>query len=345
MDARRWHHQCMTDPPSRPTAISIQQATAMTPAERKRYAAQVQWWMRQRSLETPELQSLAEALTAAEEANRHTPPGAKQILAVSGPNGVGKSTLMRSWAAARYREWIRDETEASNEGIPIWRPAEFTECDIIPVCWINLHSAARVKDLNSQILDFLGLPSKDVTSVQTGRIIRAWVRHRTRLLVIDDVHLLKLTEKIGRDVLDHLKHLNTELGELGGTVILIGANLDGSRLVADPQIAARLEAHHLTPHTIATKTGKRRWQQLLEYQERALAPLLPLSTPGSLHVELAGELWKRTQGYLGDLKLVLAAGTDAAITNGTYRIAAADIRGTRLSARAEHQASTLIQGT
>ena len=165
----------------------------MTAAERKRFAARVDQWMRERSLETPELQRLASALTAAEEANRHTPPGAKQILAVSGPNGVGKSTLMRYWAAARYRERIDNDAETNDEGIPFWRPAEFTECDIIPVCWINLHSAARVKDLNTQILDFLGLPSKDVTSVQTGRIIRAWERHRTRLLIIDDVHLLKLT--------------------------------------------------------------------------------------------------------------------------------------------------------
>lgn len=342
MHARLWHRECLTPPVLEPAALLPGAIPTMSREDRASYADSVRRWLRSKSIVTPDLHHLADLLTDTEEANRQSPPGAKKILVVSGPNGAGKSTAIRKWANNRYRGWIREHTDRDLEGVPFWRPAEFTECDILPVCWVNLHSAARIKDLNSQILSFLGLPPDGVTRAQTGRVSRSFDRHKIRLLVIDDVHLLKTSEKIGREVLDHLKHLNTELGELGGTVLLVGANLDGSELLTDPQIAARLDLHHLDPYPVSTATERRRWQLLLKSMEIELAPYLPNSQPGMLHDQFAGELWKRTQGYLGDLSTILAEATYAAIVDGTFSLTKSHLAVARLSSRA-HTEQVLLE--
>lgn len=345
MDARRWHRDSHATGLLQPPAVDRHSLAAMSRTRRIAYADEVRSWLRGRTILTPTLKSVADSLTDAEAANRESPPGAKTILAVSGPNGLGKSTLVRRWAASRYREWTQSVLERSADGLPVWRPDELTECDIVPVCWVNLHAAARIKDLNSQVLSFLGLPSDGVARVQTGRVLNACDRHRIRLLVIDDAHLLKSSQKIGREVLDHVKHLNTELGEMGATMVLIGANLKGGGLLEDPQIAARLDVHHLEPYAVDTTEDRRRWQTLLAHEERTLAPHLPELTAGTLHSDLAGHLWKRSQGYLGDLALLLTEGTRAALVNGSGQITTDHFDAVRLRARASSAKSRLeIQG-
>lgn len=334
MDARRWHRDCHATMVPEPVGLDWQGFEAMSTDSRTAYADQVRSWLRSRTILTPTLGAVAEALTEGETSNRESPPGAKTILAVSGPNGLGKSTLVRRWAASRYREWTSPVTERAVDGLPVWHPDQYTECDIVPVCWVNLHAAARIKDLNSQILSYLGLPSDGVARVQTGRVLNACGRHRIRLLVIDDAHLLKSSQKVGREVLDHVKHLNTELGEMGATVVLIGANLMGGDLLEDPQIAARLDAHHLKPYAVVTVDERRRWQTLLAHEERVLAPYLPNLKTGMLHSELAGQLWKCSQGYLGDLALLLTESLRAALVDGTGRITIDHLNEVRLSARA-----------
>lgn len=341
MDARRWHRDSYATGQSQPLAVDRQSLAAMPRTRRIAYADQVRSWLRGRTILTPTLVSVADSLTGAETANRESPPGAKTILAVSGPNGLGKSTLVRRWAASRYREWTHPVVDRSADGLPVWRPDELTECDIVPVCWVNLHAAARIKDVNSQILSFFGLPSDGVARVQTGRVLNACDRHRIRLLVIDDVHLLKSSQKVGREVLDHVKHLNTELGEIGATMVLIGANLKGGGLLEDPQIAARLDVHHLEPYAVDTMEERRRWQTLLAHEEEALAPHLPELTAGVLHSDLAGHLWKRSQGYLGDLSLLLTEATRAALVDGSGQLTTDHLDEVRLRARANSAKSRL----
>jgi len=91
-----------------------------------------------------------------------------------------------------------------------------------------------------------------------------------RLVVVDDAHLLKMNRVGGREVLDYLKFLNTELGELHGTLVLVGAHLDGGPIVTDPQIEARLHLLHLHPFGIEAREEQVAWKRFLRDADATL---------------------------------------------------------------------------
>ena len=56
-----------------------------------------------------------------------------------------------------------------------------------------------------------------------------------------------------------------------------------------------------------------------------------------LFTKLAGELWHRTQGYLGDLTELVGGAALAAINDGTYKILLKHLDSVELSQRAESE--------
>jgi hypothetical protein len=118
----------------------------------------------------------------------------------------------------------------------------------------------------------MGYPSEGLVRVTTTRVVHAFRQHGVRLLLIDDSHFLDVSNKDSRDMLDFLKYLNTELGELGGTMILIGADLHESPLYLDPQINSRLERLTLTPYPLVTEDDKRTWSRFLKDAEGCCCP-------------------------------------------------------------------------
>lgn len=344
MTAHRWHRASIAMDVEAPDQLKAAELNSASPEVREQYAAQVRKWYRAQFFTTPDREAIARHLSETVRANDDSLPGAKTFMSVTGPNGAGKSTFVKRWAMERYRESALEYPASELDGRPVWHPDPQTECDVVPVCWVNLPSAARVKDLNAVILEFLGLPGEGLARLQTGRVLGACERHLVRLLIIDDAHLLNTGQRIGREVLDHVKVLNTELGELGASIVLVGANLEGGELLTDPQIAARLKAHFLGPIDVHRDAGRLPWQIMLASQERALAPFLPGLSTGVLHDDFAGLLWKRTQGYLGDVRDLLAETAGRAIEDGTGAITQALIEAVPLSARAEAREAMLPGG-
>lgn len=334
MDAYQWHRQCLESEPREPARRTKQQWTRLCDRELEECRGELRRWIRTLNIDTPEFEGIETTLTAVVDANSETPPGAKQLVAVTGPNALGKSTLVKRWARNRYRNWIPSEV-AEQDSLPVWTPSPDVEADLCPVVWVNLHSSARIKEFDAQFLEFFGLPGEGVARSLSTRVIRAAARHGVKVLVVDDAHLLKTNWKGGRDVLDHVKHINTELGEQGASIVLVGANLSGGDIVTDPQIAGRLRLITLPTYGLDTSADRTRWQQLLADVEDKVLPHLPDGRPGMLESELAGTLWKRTQGYVGDLARLIAEATINANADGTHSISSGHIAAVPLSARAE----------
>lgn len=334
MNSIQWHRQCVAKEPAEPFPLTKTQWSRLSDAELEAHRTQLRQWIRNLYIDSPELAEIEATLTAVVDANSESPPGAKQLVAVTGPNALGKSTLVKRWARSRYRHWIQDGS-VELDSLPVWAPTPDVEADLCPVVWVNLHSSARIKEFDAQFLEFFGLPGEGVTRSLSTRVIRAAARHGVKVLVVDDAHLLKTNWKGGRDVLDHVKHINTELGEQGASIVLVGANLAGGDIVTDPQIAGRLRLVTLPTYGTVTRAEQERWQRVLVDVEDKLLPHLPAGTPGMLESDLAGPLWKRTQGYIGDLARLIAEAVINANADGSHSISARHIAAVPLSARAE----------
>jgi hypothetical protein len=334
MDSLLWHAFCTRVVPAEPAPLTLREYQALSPAERRAHIDQLERWLGQLYVHTAELETLAQRLSRIVHRNSQTLPGAKDIALITGPNLVGKSTFTKMWAKGRYAEWTADAS-IDIRGMPVWYPDAGTEYDLCPVIWINLQSAAQRSTLDAQILEFFGLPDAPLARGMTSRVVRAVQRHRVWVVVVDDVQLMKTNLTKGREVLDHVKHLNTELGENGASLVLVGANLNDGDLVADPQVAGRLKKMVFPRYEIDTVDEARTWQRIVRDIEIRLLPHLPAGKEGMLFTDLAGELWHLTQGFIGELVALIRKATLDATTDGTHMILRHHLEAVSVSERAE----------
>jgi hypothetical protein len=273
-------------------------------------------------------------MTRAVRANAYSPPGAKNIVALSGRNLAGKSALAKRWGRSIYRE-LTEHSLLDNRGRPFYRPTEGWEVDFCPVVFINMAAGAKMAAFDALILSFFGLPTDGRVRELTASAVRAIQRHRTKVLVIDDAHFIKTVCKDARDVLDHIKKINTEIGEVGATLVLVGADLPDNALVHDPQIAGRMKLRAFPEYEVESAAEQITWQRIVMNLEDQVLPYLPAGKPGMLSIDLAGELWLRTQGYLGELRELICESTILATEDRSHRIRRKHLDAVDLSVRAE----------
>lgn len=334
MDSALWHRFCNSRELEEPVPLSRQEWKSLSDKDRRSHVIQLRRWFAQIYIDTDELKALARSLNHIVQNNEETPPGAKDIAIITGPYLAGKSTFTKRWAKSKYLEWTAD-SQRDARGRPVWRPAVGTENDRYPVVWINLQPGAQKSALDSQFLHFVNLLGAFSAREMTNAVVRAVLRHRVRALIIDDVHLMKTDLKRGREVLDHVKHLNTELGEYNASLILVGAELAGSTLAVDPQIRGRLKLITFPRYSVNEIDGQRSWQRILRDLETRISPHLSSAKDGMLYRRLAGELWDRTGGSLGSLKELVTKATLEAIDDGSHKILHRHIDGVILNASAE----------
>lgn len=313
MDAELWHHQATAAMVAAPQPVTAADLDAMNSMGRSAYADAVRAALRARRVSSPVHNATATAIDHALESALLEPPGARTILALSAPYTAGKSTLIKNWAQDRYRTWAKPTGPTAR---PRWTPRPGITADLVPVCYLTLLSESRSKDLYTQILSFVGYPASGVERTLALRAVKALQTHGVRLVILDDAHMLRATSVTGRATLNAVKHLNTELGEVGGVLMLVGAELTGGDVLSDPQIRGRLSEHTLAPYEVDTATGRAQWQRFLKNCEDLLLPYLPDETVGLFSSRLAGYLWRRTQGYVGDTTRLLIDATATAIEAG-----------------------------
>lgn len=340
MDAHTWHQHARARQPAAPDKFTLTEVRALSAADRDAHLLGLREWLAALQLPTVSTRTVSSTLSEVVETNGDSGPGAKTIVAIDALNTVGKSTAVRAWALDAYRQWIG--ARLSDAHLPSWSPEPGMHAHEVPIAWINLQSAARIRDFNAQILTYFGYPTEGPIRSLSTRIAGAIGRHRVRVLVVDDVHLLDTRFKDGREVLDHLKHVNTELGERGATMVLVGAGLHESPILSDPQIAGRLRVVELAPFGIDTMDDKRAWQEFLVDVEQLLLPYLPGAKDGLLAKTHVSRIWRRTQGFVGDAATLLRGALAAAARDGTWTVTASQLDSIPLSRRATLQEQALL---
>lgn len=302
MDARMWHRQALTENRPLPTPLALKELDTRPAPDQDAYSSELSAALLSILAPSVMTQRATKRLTALVIRNDLRPPGAKSVIGVNAPFAIGKSTFVKTWAHQKYRDRVG---QATQDALPTWSAQPEVTADWVPQIYITLRAASKIKDLNAAILAFLGYPSEGLVRVTTTRVVKVLATHGVQLLIVDDAHMLKTTHADGRDVLDYLKFLNTELGELGGTMILVGAHLEGGPLYQDPQIVGRLDKISFGPYEITTPAGRRDWQQFLFGLEELCIPYVDTLASGIFAREHAGLIWRRTQGYVSDTVTLL----------------------------------------
>jgi hypothetical protein len=265
------------------------------------------------------------------ETNRQRPAGANQMVAVTAPYSAGKSTLIKHWGFGVYRADVGNQ---ANSPRPTWSPEPGMTADLVPVVYVSLMSSSSIKEINALILLYLGYPSEGVVRTTTVRVLRALRMHRVRLLILDDTNMLRATNVQSRVVLDYVKFLNTELGEISsGTVVVVGADLESKAILADPQIRARLTVLSLEPLKIATVKEKAAWQDLLAMATEHPLQHLPNASPDLFVTQLAQHIWRRTQGFVSEMAKLIAGSVLDAVHDRRSIITHDDLDAIKLSER------------
>lgn len=335
MDSHLWHAQAIAPAPVRPTPLTPAQVSRLDDDQAQAYNDSVKGWLLRHIVSIPHLKQTLTRLSETVADNALLPPGAKNLLCIDGPNTVGKSTLARGWAQGKYRDWVAS-APVGRDGFPELRPGgRIRSAAFTPVIWINLLADADVAQLDRQILDFVGINSSGPARGLPSLVVQAIADHGIKMLVVDDAHLLKTRRIKGRAVLDHLKHLNTELGEYGSSLVLVGANMAGTQITEDPQIKGRLRTFPLRPLRADDVAGMAQWQKQLLTFEAEYLPYVPRTEVGTLAQKYAALIWRRTQGHVGDVAELIRQATIAAVQSGTFRVTQAQLLSVPLSQRAQ----------
>ena len=278
MDAQLWHDYCVAVPPEEPPALTRPQWKNLSDEQRDAHIDRLNLWLNHLYVDTEELTAITTTINKTVKNNIRRPPGARELIGLTGPNLIGKSTLMMRWGRTQYRDWTAG-VGVDRRGRPVTVTSEGFEVDFCPVVWINLPGGATSADVDREILGFFALEDVGRVKSFTKRAITAAYRHGTLVLIVDDAHLLKTDWKGGRVVLDHVKHLNTELGYIDVTLIVVGADLEHGALVHDPQIAGRLKLKTVTPYKATTADQKRAWQRIVPRSRTRSFPTCPPANP------------------------------------------------------------------
>lgn len=330
MDAHDWHLQATQPTASWPNPLDCDALEQLPRGQRAAYLERLTIALEGAVVSTEEADTVSGQLDRVVRTNRLRPPGAMQMMALSAPFTTGKSTLIKGWAQRIYREVI---AEQATEERPTWSPQPHVTADLRPLVYITLRAASTVKDVNAQLLLFLGYPPEGLARTTTTRVLHALKMHGVRLVIIDDAHMLRATNALGRQVLDYVKFLNTELGEQNGTIVLVGAHLENTTILDDPQIRGRLTLVTLLPYGIDTTEQRRGWQRFLKAAEGSVLRYLPDAEPGLFSRVLPAHVWRRTQGFVGDTTTLLGRAVLRAIEGHSHDITIDDLDAVPLSER------------
>ncbi|KWW32705.1 hypothetical protein AU359_02162 [Micrococcus luteus] len=333
MDALLWHTQALTPAPAPPEPVLLREFSTLSTQDQDEYWTRMHRWMCASTLDCDRTAAIRRGMDRVLQRNEYARSGAKTIIGLSAPNGVGKSTFIKFYAQDRYQRMMHDQPV---DKLPSRTDSGGSPSHWIPQVYITLRAASEVPDVNAAILSYLGYPIMGRTTKDTTLLVHAVARHGVKLLILDDAHMLRAKQARARDVLDYVKFLNTMMGERDGTLVLVGANMEGGPVYQDPQVAARLRAFALQPYTVQQDTTERvAWQQLLAGAEKKFMPYLDSATEGTLTRELAGQIWARTQGHLGDTHQLITTALLDAFDQGDTTLVSEHLQGVRLSARAE----------
>jgi hypothetical protein len=257
------------------------------------------------TLKTPFMEKAATELRVTLLVNNRQRSTARRGLIVSGPPGAGKSTTLAE--LGRAFELSERRRLAGYQGA------------FMPVVFAAIPPTYTPKSLVQVLARFAGIPVHDrmTETTITNAVCHVLCERRTRLVFMDDVHLLNTRTRPGADTSDQLKTLAERIP---ATFVLAGVDVENSPLLTGPrgaQLAARCKLLRTPPLLNGTAQQKEIWRTLLGDMEAVLR--LPRHRPGTL-IRHADHIHLLTGGVLASLSLLIREAAIRSILDGSFAI-------------------------
>ena len=245
----------------------------------------------------------------------------KGAMGIDAFPGLGKTTAVLALARKFHSQEIQENGAFTRNGDERW-----------PICRVGLASNAGTRDFNRAILEFYGHPGRfKGTAADFGiRALDCVLSGETKLLIIDDVHFLRLRHKNGKenktgvDVSNHFKWIASEFPI---TLIMVGVGLHAMGLFdegdsyedADPaQMGRRTTPLALEPFMINTDEGRTNWRNTLLAIEKKI--VLADKYRGMVADDLSDYLFARSTGHIGSLMTLINRGCQRAVRTGAEKL-------------------------
>lgn len=265
-------------------------------------------------IRTPQVVNAHNHLWDLLESNLQRGDRVKGAAAIDSAPSLGKSTTANAFGRAFHQRQISRYGEFLDDG----------ETLHVPVCRVGFSGRMTIKGLNQKILDFYAHPSAESryrrsSSEQmfASQAAETVVRHRTRLIIVDDIHFLKPLSNDGAQVANQLKWLANEYPV---TFLFTGVRLidhglldEGTGILEMAQTARRWTLLSVPAFTLENDSGRAQWELFIKSVESRL--VLADAHRGML-VNLAEYLYARSSGMIGSLMQLVSRGAARAVRTG-----------------------------
>lgn len=313
-----WRQFAEAPAPPSPERLTATQLNALGPGARDEYDQARRRHHAMILIRTPQVQRVHETLWDLTDSSQQGPDRVKGAAVIDAPPALGKSTCVNAFGKEFHAQQTR------RHGATFDSSGELIAH--IPVCRIGFTGAMTVRALHEAILTFYAHPSANRRSPRSYRnrdlaVLAAdrVTEHGTRLLILDDVHFLKMRSKDGIAVANELKAL---ANEYPATFLFTGVGMRSSGLLDEgygptqtalAQIGRRWTVLTMEAFTQPDDT----WRSLIATLEAKL--VLADSGRGMLQ-QLAEYLFQRSTGTIGSLIELVIRGAARAIRTGTETI-------------------------
>ncbi|MGJ9373318.1 TniB family NTP-binding protein [Nesterenkonia sp. CF4.4] len=310
-----WFDFCKSGPRPAPPVVTAESYAQLSNEERQDFnSVRAVWNANPPPMRTAQLSHAFDILDQVMASNHRDSNRLRGSAVIDAAPALGKTTIATHYARNFHLDNLEEYGRETADG-----------SQRIPVAFIPLGSAVTLKSLNQKILSFYGHPGvyKATTSRLADLAVDCVRTCQTRLIVIDDLHFVDFRRQRGQEVSNHLKGL---ANEMPATFLYVGVNLRSKRFfdegllgedAAYAQTSRRATRVPVSPFTNLTTDGMRAWCDLLEALENHI--LLLKKKPHML-VQLAKELFMRTQGNIGSLTFLLDHASYLAIHSGVENI-------------------------